>query len=82
MAAHDLHYSINQWYTTDNDIVTVAKRITFMMAKLSELVRRQNRSNIELISTAKQLFDDSLEFCRLAKLIADHCTDKRMKMVY
>lgn len=81
MAAHDLHYSINQWYTTDNDIVSVAKRITFMMAKLSELVRRQNRSNKELIATAKQLFDECLEFCRLAKLVADHCTDKRMKMV-
>ncbi|RMZ94679.1 vinculin isoform X2 [Brachionus plicatilis] len=80
MAAHDLHYSINQWYTTDNDMVAVAKRITFLMAKLSELVRGQNRSNKQLISTAKQLFDESLEICRLARLMANDCTDKRMKI--
>lgn len=81
MAAHDLHYCVNQWYTTDNDIVAVAKRITFLMAKLSDLVRAKNRSNQKLITTSKQLYDESLEICRLARLIANDCTDKRMKLV-
>ena len=38
VAAHDLHQNLDQWSSKDNDLVTVAKRITLLMAKLSELV--------------------------------------------
>ncbi|CAF0804091.1 unnamed protein product [Brachionus calyciflorus] len=80
LAAHDLHYNINQWYSTDNDMIAVAKRITFLMARLSELVRAENGTKKDLIATAKQLADESQEICRIARLLANDCTDKRMKM--
>lgn len=61
MAAHDLHVNVNQWHSGDNDMITVAKRITHLMAKLSSLVRRdENTNRKELISTAKQLADESV----------------------
>ena len=81
MAAHDLHVNVNQWYSTDNDMIAVAKRITLLMARLSELVRGENGTKKDLISTAKQLADESLEISRIAKLLAHDCTDKRMRMV-
>ena len=81
MAAHDLHVNINQWCSNDNDILTVAKRITLLMAKLSELVGGEIGSKKELIATAKKLADESLEITRIAKLLAQNCTDKRIRMV-
>lgn len=63
MAAHDLHVSVNQWYSCDNDMIAAAKRITMLMAKLSSLVRREvdiNRK--DLIATAKQLADESVSY--------------------
>ena len=84
MAALDLHVNVNQWQSIDNDMIIVAKRITHLMAKLSELVERgadaQNKR--ELIQTAVQLADESFEISRLAKCIAQDCTDKRMRMVF
>ena len=81
MAAHDLHVNVNQWYSTDNDMLVVAKRITLLMARLSELVRGENGTKKDLIATAKQLADESLEISRIAKILAHDCTDKRMRMV-
>ena len=80
MAAHDLHLNVNQWSSSDNDLIAVAKRITLLMAQLSELVRSDNNKK-DLIATAKQLADESQEITRLSKLIANDCTDKRMKTV-
>lgn len=80
MAAHDLHVNINQWYSNDNDMLAVAKRISLLMAKLSELVRGESGSTKkDLIATARQLADESLEISRIAKLLAHECTDKRMR---
>lgn len=81
MAAHDLHVNINQWYSNDNDMLAVAKRISLLMAKLSELVRGVSGTKKDLIATARQLADESLEISRIAKLLAQDCTDKRMRTV-
>jgi hypothetical protein len=81
MAAHDLHVQINQWCSMDNDILAVAKKITLLMAKLSEHVRGENGTKKDLISTAKQLADESLEITRISKQLARDCTDKRIRMV-
>ena len=79
MAAHDLHLNVNQWYSTDNDMIAVAKRITLLMARLSELVRGDTGNKKDLISTARQLAEESLEISRLAQELAKNCTDKRMR---
>jgi vinculin len=81
MAAHDLHVNVNQWHSVDNDMIVVAKRITLLMARLSELVRGIDGTKKDLIATAKQLADESFEISRIAKLIAQDCTDKRMRTV-
>lgn len=82
MAAHDLHVNVNQWYSTDNDMIVVAKRITLLMARLSELVRGENGTKKDLIKISKQLADESLEISRIAKILAQDCTDRRMRMVF
>ena len=81
MAAHDLHVNVSQWNSADNNMIAVAKRITLLMARLSELVRGINGTKKDLIATAKKLADESFEISRIAKLIAQDCTDKRMRMV-
>ena len=81
MAAHDLHVNLDQWSSKDNDLITVAKRVTLLMAKLSELVRDQSGNKKDLIATAKILADESMEITRLAKVLAQDCTDKRIKNV-
>ena len=58
MAAHDLQQHVNQWYSSDNDMITVAKRITLLMAKLSSLVTDTNRK--DLIATAKKLAEEAV----------------------
>ena len=35
LAAHDLHQEVRQWSSKDNDIIAAAKRMAFLMAKLS-----------------------------------------------
>jgi vinculin len=79
MAAHDLHVNINQWCCTDNDILLVAKRITHLMAQLSELVGGEIGTKKQLIATAKQLAEESIEMTRVARLLASNCTDKRIR---
>jgi vinculin len=63
-------------------LITVAKRITLLMAKLSELVKDQGGNKKDLIATSKLLADESLEITRLAKLLAENCSDKRIKNVF
>lgn len=81
MAAHDLHVNINQWCSTDNDILIVAKRITHLMAKLSQLVDGEIGTKKQLIATAKKLADEAMEITRIAKLVANSCTNKRIRTV-
>ena len=59
MAAHDLQKHVNQYYSSDNDMITVAKRITLLMAKLSSLVTDTNNRK-DLIATAKKLAEEAV----------------------
>jgi hypothetical protein len=62
MAAHDLHSNVNQWDSSDNEMIAAAKRITLLMAKLSSLLKREADTNRkELIGTAKKLADESVD---------------------
>ena len=45
MAAHDLHQEVKQWSSKDNDIISAAKKMALLMARLSELVREDKGAN-------------------------------------
>ena len=81
MAAHDLHQEVKQWSSKDNDIVAAAKRMALLMAKLSQLVKEDAGSKIDLISCAKSIAEASEDVTRIAKELAKECTDKRMRTV-
>ena len=38
-AAHELHMEVRQWQSQGNDIITSAKRMAVLMAKMSRIVR-------------------------------------------
>ena len=46
MAAHALHMEAKQWSSKDNEIISAAKRMALLMAKLSQLVRLVYKLNI------------------------------------
>merc|ERR1712038_1183659 len=79
MAAHDLHQEVKQWSSKDNDIISAAKKMALLMAKLSQLVGEDANSKRELISCAKAIAEASDEVTRIAKELARECTDKRMR---
>ena len=81
MAAHDLHQEVKQWSSKDNDIVAAAKRTAHLMARLSQLVGKDAGSKRELIACAKSIVEAAEEVTRIAKELANECTDKRMRMV-
>ena len=53
MAAHDLHQEVRQWSSKDNDIIAAAKKMAFLMARLSRSVQEEEGSKRELISISK-----------------------------
>jgi len=79
MAAHDLHQEVKQWSSKDNDIISAAKKMALLMAKLSQLVGEDANSKRELIACAKAIAEASDEVTRIAKELARECTDKRMR---
>ncbi|XP_060566167.1 vinculin-like isoform X6 [Ruditapes philippinarum] len=79
MAAHALHMEAKQWSSKDNEIIAAAKRMAFLMVKLSQLVRGEGGTKKDLISTAKGIAEASEEVTRLAKKLAAECTDKKMR---
>lgn len=79
MAAHALHMEAKQWSSKDNEIIAAAKRMAFLMVKLSQLVRGEGGTKKDLISTAKMIAEASEEVTRLAKKLAAECTDKKMR---
>lgn len=79
MAAHDLHQEVRQWSSKDNDIIAAAKKMAFLMARLSKSVREEEGSKRELINISKSIAEASDEVSRLAKELARECTDKRMR---
>ena len=81
MAAHDLHQEVKQWSSKDNDIISAAKKMALLMAKLSQLVGEDANSKRELIACAKAIAEASDEVTKIAKDLARECTDKRMRTV-
>ena len=70
---------VKQWDHTDNEIIAAAKKIAFLMAHLSELIRGGKGTKRELIACAKALTDASDKITDLAKELARHCTDKKIR---
>lgn len=80
IAARGLHQEVRQWSSKDNEIISAAKRMAVLMAKLSELVLADSKgSKRELIATAKQIAEASEDVTRLAKDLARQCTDRRIR---
>jgi len=79
MAAHGLYQEVKQWDHTDNEIIGAAKKIAYLMAHLSELIRGGKGTKRELIACAKALADASERMTDLAKELARHCTDKKIR---
>lgn len=80
IAARGLHQEVRQWSSKDNEIISAAKRMAVLMAKLSELVLAESKgSKRELIATAKQIAEASEDVTRLAKDLARQCTDRRIR---
>merc|ERR1712117_864262 len=79
MAAHGLYQEVKQWDHTDNEIIAAAKKIAILMAHLSELIRGGKGTKRELIACAKALTDASDKITDLAKELARHCTDKKIR---
>jgi hypothetical protein len=81
MAAHDLHQEVKQWSSKDNDIIAAAKKMALLMARLSDLVREDRGANSkrDLIACAKAIAESSDEVTKIAKNLAQECTDKRMR---
>lgn len=79
-AAHNLHQELRQWSSHENDIVTAAKRMAILMARLSQLVRGEGGNKKDLIDCAKAIADSSEEVTRLAVQLARQCTDIKMRM--
>ena len=82
IAAHDLHHEVSQWSSKDNDIISAAKKVALYMAKLSKLVRQDSqRTKKELIACAKAIADAAEHVARIARELANECTDKRIRLV-
>jgi len=79
VAAHGLYQEVKQWDHTDNEIIAAAKKIAYLMAHLSELIRGGKGTKRELIACAKALADASERITDLAKELAIHCTDKKIR---
>jgi translation initiation factor 1 (eIF-1/SUI1) len=62
-------------------MISIAKQITVLMAKLNELMKDRKSNKKELITIAKDIAAESMEITRLAKELAANCTNKRMKLV-
>jgi vinculin len=71
---------LRQWSSHENDIVTAAKRMAILMARLSQLVRGEGGNKRDLIDCAKAIADSSEEVTRLAVQLARQCTDIKMRM--
>ena len=62
-----------------NDIIAAAKKMALMMAKMSNLVNNPEAKKSDLIQCAKDIAKASNEVTKLAKEVANKCTDKRIR---
>ncbi len=75
-ASADVSFCL-QWDHTDNEIIAAAKKIAYLMAHLSDLVGRGTKK--ELLACARGLAEVSERITELAKELARHCTDKKIR---
>ncbi|XP_003382439.1 PREDICTED: vinculin-like [Amphimedon queenslandica] len=81
-AAHHLHQEAKQWDDQDNNMVAAAKRMARMMMKMSKFARGEEgeiKTKADFIKMARLIAKESEEVVKLAKQVANACTDKRMK---
>ena len=73
------YFLSQQWDHSDNELIAAAKKIAYLMAHLSELIRGGKGTKRELIACAKALADASERITELAKELARSCTDKKIR---
>ena len=78
-AARELHEEAKKWESKGNDIISAAKRMALLMAKMSRLVRAEGGKKSDLIACAKEIAKASNEVTRLSLEVADKCTDRRIR---
>lgn len=78
-AAKELHEEAKKWESTGNNIISAAKKMAVLMAKMSRLVDGGEGSRSELIRVAKDIAKASNDVTKYAKEVATQCTDKRIK---
>merc|ERR1739838_389006 len=78
-AAKELHENVKHWESQGNDIIAAAKKMAFLMAKMSSLVGNANGKKSDMISCAKDIAKASADVTKLAKQVATKCTDKRIR---
>lgn len=83
MAAHQLHRETVRWEEQGNELVTAAKTLAVLFAKMSRFMSEDENakagSKKELIGLAKQIALESKEVAKLARAMANKCTDKSMR---
>ena len=78
-AARELHEEAKKWESKGNDIISAAKRMALLMAKMSRLVRGEGGKKSDLIACAKEIAKASKEVTKLSMEVANKCTDKRIR---
>ncbi|XP_063725786.1 vinculin-like [Symsagittifera roscoffensis] len=77
-AAHELHMEVRQWQSQGNDIITSAKRMAVLMAKMSRIVRGEEGAKFDLIETAKLIAESAMAVYRLANQVAEQCQERKI----
>ena len=81
-AAHQLAKDAKQW--EENDMVKAAKKMAKLMMDMAKYTRGEDcdiKSKKDFIQTTRLIAKESEEVVKMAKKVADACTDKRMKRV-
>lgn len=81
-AAHKLEADARKWKEEDNPMVAAARKMAKLMKQMAKFCRGEEgevHSKKELINTAKLIAKESEAVARMARKVADACTDKRMK---
>jgi vinculin len=82
LAAHKLIEDTKTWEEKENAMVSAAKRMARLMMQMAQFARGEGgelHSKKDLIMTARQIVKESEEIVKMAKLVAESCTDKKLK---
>jgi vinculin len=81
-AAMGAFHEADKWEEKDNTLVSLAKQMARKMAMMSKYMSGEAsdvHSKADLIKCAKEIAASAQEMLKLAKQIANDCTDKRLK---